>query len=469
MYFETNPKLALPVSQAEGAFRGRGPGPGEGCHRCRRQLGIVRTPDIPLEGAGVLDAPLVAKKARPLMGSIHPKDMFKRFRRRFWLPPRPHGEVISDRTVSFLELFYDLVFVVLIARASHTLSHHVSWRGFFDFAVVFGLIWVAWLNGTTHHELHGREDGRSRTFIFLQMMLLALLAVFAGDATGDGGVGFAVTYSVILAVLTWLWYAVRRQDSEEYMQLTGRYLAGLVTSVVLMVATIPMPNDVRTIVWAALVLGWIVGAILQTSSDSDLGMEVTESMVERFGLLTIIVLGEVVVGVVNGLSEVERTFRTVATGLFGLALGFGFWWTYFDYVGSRMPLDRRRSWGRWMIGHLPVTMAIAAAGAAMVSLVEHADDARAPVATAWLLSGSVALLLVALISLMRSLQDHDRLPSLYRPVTGALAAGAGVALLIGWWRPAPWLLVFALFAIHSVIWSLAFDRWLRLDEASVPQ
>ncbi|MFW2340701.1 MAG: low temperature requirement protein A [Acidimicrobiia bacterium] len=398
------------------------------------------------------------------MGKIHPQDMFGRFRGRFWLPPRPHGEIIEDRTVSFLELFYDLVFVVLIGRASHTLSEHVSWQGVFDFAVVFGMIWLAWLNGTIHHELHGREDGRSRSFIFLQMMLLALLAVFTGEATGDGGPGFAITYSAILLVLTWLWYTVRRQDSAEYMQITGRYLAGMGISFVVIAATIPMPDEARTITWAVFVAGWIVGSILQTRYTGTLGVVITESMVERFGLFTIIVLGEVVVGVVNGLSEVDRTAEAIATGLLGLMLGFGFWWTYFDYVGRRMPRDHRPSWGRWMIGHLPVAMAIAAAGAAMVSLVEHAGDVRAPYATAWLLSGSVAVLLVALISLMRSLSDFDRLPSLYQPVSRALVIGAGIALLIGWWRPSPWLLVLTLAAIHSVIWFFAFDRWLRLED-----
>jgi low temperature requirement protein LtrA len=95
----------------------------------------------------------------------------------FATPPRRHGDVDEDRTVSFLELFYDLVFVVLIAQVAHTLAGDVSWRGLADFAVVFGLVWIAWLNGSMYHEVHGREDGRSRTYIFVQMFLLVVLAV----------------------------------------------------------------------------------------------------------------------------------------------------------------------------------------------------------------------------------------------------------------------------------------------------
>jgi low temperature requirement protein LtrA len=66
------------------------------------------------------------------------------FKRWFWRPPRPHGEVIADRTVSALELFYDLVYVTVIAQAAHHLAEHVSARGAAEFAVVFALIWIAW-------------------------------------------------------------------------------------------------------------------------------------------------------------------------------------------------------------------------------------------------------------------------------------------------------------------------------------
>ena len=49
-----------------------------------------------------------------------------RFKRWFWRPPRPHGETIAGRTVSFLELFYDLVYVAVISQAAHHLTEHVN-------------------------------------------------------------------------------------------------------------------------------------------------------------------------------------------------------------------------------------------------------------------------------------------------------------------------------------------------------
>ena len=119
--------------------------------------------------------------------------------------------------MSFVELFYDLVFVVLIGQLAHTLAGHTTWTGLRDFVVVFGLVWIAWINGTLYHDLHGGEDGRSRTYIFVQMALLVLLAVFAGHAADDpaDGRGFAIVYTLLLLFITWKWFDVRRFDTPE--------------------------------------------------------------------------------------------------------------------------------------------------------------------------------------------------------------------------------------------------------------
>jgi low temperature requirement protein LtrA len=206
--------------------------------------------------------------------------------------------------------------------------------------------------------------------------------------------------------------------------------------------------------------------MLRTSDDS-LGIRATDSLVERYGLFIIIVLGEVVLGVVDGMRGVEDLdFRTVATGVLGLSIAFGFWWTYFDFVGRRVPRRDGGSLALWLYSHLPTALAVAAAGAGMVSLVEHAADARTPEPSAWLLAGSVSALLVAVVATIIALVDYRRLAALYRPLVAALLLGAVAALAIGWARPAPWLLATSLDLILIAIWSLAFVRTLRTPEAA---
>ena len=101
------------------------------------------------------------------------RQRWARLRRSVWQPPRPHGEQPRERMVGPLELFYDLAVVVLVAQAAHRLAGHLTWPGLGEFTVVFTLVWIAWANGSLHHELHGHEDARARSTFLLQILVLA--------------------------------------------------------------------------------------------------------------------------------------------------------------------------------------------------------------------------------------------------------------------------------------------------------
>jgi low temperature requirement protein LtrA len=395
-----------------------------------------------------------------------------RFKRWFWQPPRPHGDTIADRQVSSLELFYDLVYVAVIGQAAHHLAEHVSVRGLAEFAVVFALIWIAWINGSVYLELHGRGDGRTRSIVFVQMGILVLLAVFTADAGDGSGWGFALAYTAYQVVQTWLWYTVWRQDRRhhpEYLTASGAYVVSMGVSVVVILASAFLPAAPRLIVWAALAVAWVVGIGLAfKSTRAGPGLTPTDSLVERFGGFTIIVLGEVVLGVVTGLSAAERDAKTIITGMLALWLGFGFWWIYFDLVGRRLPRADGGAVSNWVMSHLPIALSITAVGAGMVSLIGHSHDANTPAGTSWLLSGAVALGLVALVLTERALVDAGRLPFVFQPLSLVLTAGAVAALIVGWLQPAPWLLALLLVAILSAVWSFAVIRFLRADAWGEP-
>lgn len=217
-------------------------------------------------------------------------------------------------------------------------------------------------------------------------------------------------------------------------------------------------------VWALFVVGWIAGTVILqavTGSTVRLGFEISDSLAERFGLFTIIVLGEVVVGVVAGMSDTGRTPIAIATGMLGLAIGVAFWWTYFDFVGGRRVTKSNRAPPSWMMGHFPITLGIAGTGAAMVSVVEHAHDSSTPAPTAWLLTGAMALALVALSAVTTSLSDSERVPQVFGPLRWALFVAALVALILGSMRPAPWALALGLSVLLSAVWVFAILRWVR--------
>jgi low temperature requirement protein LtrA len=382
----------------------------------------------------------------------------------FRTPPRRHGEIAPEREVSFLELFYDLVYVVLIGRTTHHLAEHITGRGIVEFAVVFGLIWLAWFNGTLWHELHGREDGRSRNYIFLQMGLLALLAVFAGEAAGEDGTAFAITYSILFALLTWQWWQVHRVDTDpRYRPTTMRYIGGMLASTAVILASAFVDDSWRVAMWALVVICWVVGGHVLVSSDhtEGFGEGVTGTLVERMGLFTIVVLGEMVVGVVLGMSDAEhRDTTTIATGMIGLLVAMGIWWNYFDMLGRRVPRRRGPRLANWLYAHLPLTMAIAAAGAALVSIVGHASESTVPHSTAWLFSCAIAVTLAAVGIACTALPADEFPAGMRRWIAPTFAIAAAIPIVIGAIEPAPVVLVSCTAASLLLAWLVLFAVFL---------
>jgi hypothetical protein len=138
------------------------------------------------------------------------------------------------------------------------------------------------------------------------------------------------------------------------------------------------------------------------------------------------------------------------------AVGFGAWWTYFDFAGHRHPRQKPAASLQWMFSHLPLTAAIAA----MVSLIHHAHNGRTPAATAWLLCAGAAVVLCATMLVAASLHAWQRDRGLYRPLARTCAAVAVACLGLGAARPAPLFLGLALVLLLSIPWGLAVARRL---------
>jgi low temperature requirement protein LtrA len=391
------------------------------------------------------------------------RERWARLRGYLWQPPRPHGEQPRERAVGPLELFYDLAVVVLVAQAAHRFAGHLTWPGFGEFTVVFTLVWIAWANGSLHHELHGHEDARARSTFLLQILVLAAMGAFIPQAAGARGAAFAVAAAVLFAVLAVLWLLAARGDRPEYRRPSQLFVTGTAAFAVLLAGTAFLPASARVPAWGLLDAAYLAGfavVILRADPAPAAALIVTDALTERFGAFIIIVLGETLTGVVAGLSSQPISGLTLAVGLVAVVVGFGAWWTYFDFAGGRRPRTEQRAGLQWILGHLPLTAAIAAMGAAMVSLVDHAHDGRAPAATAWVLSAGTAAVLAATMLLAASLPAWDRDRGLYRPLARICAVVAAACLGVGAARPAPLVLGLALVLLLSIPWGYAVARRL---------
>jgi low temperature requirement protein LtrA len=302
------------------------------------------------------------------------------------------------------------------------------------------------------------------------MFTVAAMAVFAHNALGGGSVGFALSFAAYQLVLTWLWWRTGVYDSN-HRPLSQPYSLAFLISTLLFIASVFVAVPWRFYLWGvALFLSLLIPLIIRTrgrnnpnvQAQLDIANSLSPSAVERFGLLTIIVLGEVIVGVVNGLAGHHHlTWLVGITAALGMLIAIGLWWVYFDFVSQHMPIDTPAKTLGWMYLHVPMTIGIAAAGAAVLNVVEHAREPLS-LEVRWLLVGAVGLALISIALLIRSIQIPKEYQQLYRRGgTVTLVLGI-IILLLGFsgLEIIPLLVLLILLLLTPVIYGVTV--WVKL-------
>ena len=355
--------------------------------------------------------------------------------RRLWRPPGRFEDRSHDRSVTFLELFFDLVFVAVIAQLAHTLSENPTWSGVGWFVFLFYAIWSSWINGTLYHDLHSSDDLSIRVFTFAQMLAVAVMAVNAGDVPGEGTNGFALGYAANTLILVVLWFRTGLHDPH-HRPASVPYSIAYLGSAILFATSVLVDPPLIYWMWAGALLLELAGLIVAMyrfappeSRGGEAVIPATPSLIERMGLFVIIVLGEVVVGAINGMAEVTPLdLNATMIGLLGMLVAIGLWWIYFDLVSHRAPVSRYTQ--LWQFLHLPMVIAMAATGAAVLNTVEHAGEPL-PGDVRWLLVGSVAVVVVAVVGLTLVLTVRRENREAYATADRALVVSAVLYLGVG--------------------------------------
>ena len=388
--------------------------------------------------------------------------------RSWWRPARRAGEPYDDRTVSFLELFYDLVYVVLVAELAHALAAHLDLKHIGQFIFLFSIVWWSWLNGTVYHDVHGNNDIRTRVFTFLQMFAVAGMAVFAHNALAEGSRGFAFFYGMFQLILSILWWRLAAHDPTHHQRNRG-FVIAFSASTLLFFLSVFVPPPFRFYIWGfAVVLSLLqpfIMFILRTRALRSSPLRFSSALVERFGLFNILVLAEIFVGVVSGLTHHEHLSTTAfITGALGLCLAFAMWWLYFDFISHRIPLPSQVAGMTWLYMHLFVTMCIVAVGAAVLVIVEHSGE-PSETSVRWTLVGALAVYLLSLMPLMRVIAVQDELRSAYGRGSAILFVAAVVIALLGFTSltTLPLLLIIVGIMLVPILYALVF--WVKVLDA----
>ena len=363
----------------------------------------------------------------------------------------------AHRTSTPLELLFDLCFVVAVAQVAAELhhgvaDHHVG-TTIIGYALTFFAIWWAWVNFTWFASAHDSDDVVYRLLTLLQMTGVLVLAAGVHEAVVDRDFTVVVVgYVVMRLALVTQWLRVARDHPAERPRAL-RYAVGISVLQVLWVARLALPDAFDLPSFALLMAAemWVPWSgerrgVLRFNA---------EHVVERYGLFTIIVLGEAILAAtlaVNDAIDAQGlSFEVLVVALSALVTAFALWWVYFARPGE---IERERPWTSflWGYGHLPVFAGIAAFGAgvqvATDSLID-AEEVSARSASITVTLG-VAIALAGLVIVNLGATDVRT-----RRMQAAIVALAGALVVVGLIAPVVAAMALTALAVAGlVVWKV---------------
>lgn len=276
----------------------------------------------------------------------------------------------GERSATWLELFYDLVFVAAVAILGVRLAKDSSFTGWLSYAAFFALIWWLWASHTFYADRFDTDDLVYRLLAGVQMITIAMLAAsLSTDVSGSTTV-FAAAYALSRLVLIVMYVRVYRHVDEARHLVRG-YLTGFSMAASLWIVSVVTPEPWRFVLWGIALAIDLATPYVMRKAQASVPLDVSH-LPERFGLFTILVLGETIVAVTVGLSHVSWQWTTTLVGAFGIMVATGLWWIHFDNLDGFVVRRRgaAKAWRptAWIYTHLPLAI-----GLAMVGIgIEHA-------------------------------------------------------------------------------------------------
>jgi low temperature requirement protein LtrA len=286
----------------------------------------------------------------------------------------------EHRAATPLELLYDLTFVVAFGVAAdqfaHLLAagHLASGLTGFSFAV-FGICW-AWINFSWFASAYDTDDWAFRLATMVQMVGVIILALGLPQTFHSIDEGHAINnrvsvggYVVMRVAMLFLWLRAARQDPAR-RRACHTYAAtiGLAQAGWILLLLAHLTAGTFFLVAAPLILIELAGPVIAERGKGGTPWHAGH-IAERYGLLTIITLGEGVIGTVASLSAVVESqgwSRDAAlVAIAGTGLTFGMWWLYFTIPSAQVLRAHRERAFPWGYGHILIFGSIAATGAGL--------------------------------------------------------------------------------------------------------
>lgn len=313
--------------------------------------------------------------------------------------PRMSATLRESESVTPLELFFDLVFVLAFTQCTALMADQPTWEGLAKGLLVLGVLWWAWVGYAWLTSIVDPEEGAVRIAMFAAMAALLVVALCVPEAFDDLALLFAIAYGGVRAGQVALLAIADRDDRALRHSTAGLAISTAVGTGILVAASFA-DGALQGALWALALTLDMGGPLVIDSSGWRL---VPRHFAERHGLIVIIALGESIVAIGVGAGH-DVDAGVVAAAVLGIVIAAMLWWQYFDVVAilaerrlSRAEKGRvQNELGRDLFSylHLPMVAGIVLLALGMKKTLEHVDDSLKLVPAVALLGG-VALYLLA--------------------------------------------------------------------------
>jgi low temperature requirement protein LtrA len=267
------------------------------------------------------------------------------------------------------------------------------------------------------------------------MLAVAAAAITIQDAFGGYHQGFAIAFALIQIIITYLWWSIGLYDPSHRV-FNKYYTFNYSLAFILLIISIFTSYGIATILWIVVLFlnlsPSLIGArtIVTVLKQRGQIFTASEAIVERFGLFTIIVLAESILGTVTGISEIkDRHPATWIAFISGILIAFLLWSLYFDMT-SEQETKNGYSYMQWLVFlHFPLLASLSVVGACIKVLITDMDAAN-HLTVWWMFCVAIATILFMIVGITKIMKEDEEDRSYIRPVSGLLIATGIIILLI---------------------------------------
>ena len=295
-----------------------------------------------------------------------------------WLRPMAGRDPRQEhRAATPLELLYDLCFVVAIAQAAHRLHHAIlhgeGLESVLSFGMVFFAIWWTWMGFTWFASAFDNDDPLYRLKVLLQMGGLLVIAAGIPRAFAEHDFRFVTFGYVIMRVGLVAQWLRAAHDAPEFRHVAMRYVFGIVICQIGWCLLLLSPGSIWLLLFLLLVICEL--AVPAWAEKAQKTPWHPEHIAERYGLLTIIVIGESVLAATIAVQKVIDAggfdIPLLVTVISAPVILFAMWWIYFLFHAPAGEESSRKVF-LWAYAHFFIFASAAAVGAGLAVEVDFA-------------------------------------------------------------------------------------------------